>query len=268
MSETNSDTLLEKGAESTTLQSPSDSNNLDDFSLDDIFINLTLISRIEVGNKLIIKNKRVNIDVSYFPFLTRWFYGQNHSDALIFINNILLKSFVFNDLLIKDKTEEARHNLLRLHNILMNVVTGLTNLMQTYYYDKLTQSNIEVMINTIRSKLNMHIKYIHYIYNDVQNVKNYDNTDTDIDNNPSCLKSRVVGPNYFNNVDKDNFEAKDSDKVNNNMNDSDKVNNDVNNSGMNEYIDNIASLPSNMSDNPFFYSHNFLFKKKRLLNKF
>lgn len=137
-----------------------------EFTLDDIFVNLTLISRIEVGNKLIRNDKHVNIDTSYFPSITRWLYGQNHIDILKFINTILNKSFEYNDILTKDKNDESRQNLIRLNNILSNVINGLSNLMQTYHYDKLTQSSIEVMINTIRNKLNLQLKNIHYVYDD------------------------------------------------------------------------------------------------------
>jgi hypothetical protein len=44
--------------------------------------------------------------------------------------------------------------------------------MQTYHYDKLTQSSIEGMINTIRNKLNLQLKNIHYVYDDAINKTN------------------------------------------------------------------------------------------------
>lgn len=169
MSNINNDTHNEKSNIDNSNYSSIEVQEEIEFTLDDIFVNLTLISRIEVGNKLIRNEKHVNIDTSYFPSITRWLYGQNHIDILKFINTILNKAFEYNDILTKDKNEESRQNLIRLNNILSNVINGLSNLMQTYHYDKLTQSSIEVMINTIRNKLNLQLKYIHYVYDENMN---------------------------------------------------------------------------------------------------
>lgn len=172
MSTSNNETNHEKANSNIANHSLDETQEENDFTLDDIFVNLTLISRIEVGNKLIRNDKHVNIDTSYFPSITRWLYGQNHIDILKFINTILNKAFEYNDILTKDKNEESRQNLIRLNNILSNVINGLSNLMQTYHYDKLTQSSIEVMINTIRNKLNLQLKYIHYVYDENMNKHN------------------------------------------------------------------------------------------------
>lgn len=172
MSNSNNETNPEKPNSNIVNHSSNETQEEINFTLDDIFVNLTLISRIEVGNKLIRNDKHVNIDTSYFPSITRWLYGQNHIDILKFINTILNKAFEYNDILTKDKNEESRQNLIRLNNILSNVINGLSNLMQTYHYDKLTQSSIEVMINTIRNKLNLQLKHIHYVYDENMNKHN------------------------------------------------------------------------------------------------
>ena len=134
-----------------------------DFTLEDIFINLTLIARIEVGNKLVRSDKYVNIDTSYFQFITRWFNSQNRTDSIRFTANILSKAFEYSDNLSKQKDDESRQNLLRLNTALSNAVNGLSNLSQTYHYDKLTQSEIDVMINNIRTKLNIQSKHIQFV---------------------------------------------------------------------------------------------------------
>lgn len=149
--------------------------NTNDFTLEDIFINLTLIARIEVGNKLIRSDKYVNIDTSYFQFITRWFNSQNRSDSIRFTANILSKAFEYSDNLSKQKDDESRQNLLRLNTALSNAVNGLSNLSQTYHYDKLTQSEIDVMINNIRTKLNIQSKHIHYVDDKISKKEEYKN---------------------------------------------------------------------------------------------
>ena len=129
-------------------------------TIDDIFINLTLISKIEVGHKLIQNGKHLNIDNSYFQSITRWFYGANRNNTLVFIDCVLHKSFellfeFYSQLNIKDSVQL----LIRLNNELKNSINGLTNLKQTYYYDKLVQSEIDVMIDNIRTKLEYYLTY-------------------------------------------------------------------------------------------------------------
>lgn len=134
----------------------------EDLSLDDVFINLTLISKIEIGNKLIKNGKYVNIDNSYFSFLSRWLYGSNRKETIYFITHILNKAFEYcSELVTINNVESAQHSL-RLNSDLKNSINGLTNLKLTYSYDKLVQSEIDVMIDNIRSKLDLYFKNVNY----------------------------------------------------------------------------------------------------------
>ena len=133
-----------------------------ELSQEDIFVNLRLISKIEVGNKLIQTDKHVNIDNSYFQSITRWFKGNNRKDSMLFINVILTKSFELNDKLLHEKSEESAQILLRLNNDLKNSLNGLINLKQTYSSDKLVQSEIDVMIDNITSKLDLNSKNLNF----------------------------------------------------------------------------------------------------------
>jgi hypothetical protein len=133
-----------------------------ELSQEDIFVNLRLISKIEVGNKLIQTDKHVNIDNSYFQSITRWFKGNNRKDSMMFINVILTKSFELNDKLLHEKSEESAQILLRLNNDLKNSLNGLINLKQTYSSDKLVQSEIDVMIDNITSKLDLNSKNLNF----------------------------------------------------------------------------------------------------------
>ena len=133
-----------------------------DISLENIFINLSLISKIEIGNKLINDEKHINIDTSYFQSITRWFSNNSRITNLQFINSILVKSFENSDNLLKDNTVESAQLLLRLNSELKNCIGGLTNLKQTYSYDKLVQSEIDVMIENIRSNLDNNLKSLNF----------------------------------------------------------------------------------------------------------
>lgn len=133
-----------------------------DISLEDIFINLSLISKIEIGNKLINDDKHINIDTSYFQSISRWFSKNSRTTNLQFINSILVKSFENSENLLKDNTVESAQLLLRLNSELKNCIAGLTNLKQTYNFDKLVQSEIDVMIENIRSNLDNNLKNLNF----------------------------------------------------------------------------------------------------------
>jgi hypothetical protein len=137
-------------------------NETTELTLEDIYVNLTLLSKIEVGDKLIKNGKNINIDTSIFPFITRWFYGHNRNDILLFISLILNKAFVINDELTNETKNTETQQLLRLTNDLKNAINGLGNLKQTYHYDKLAQAEIDVMIENIRTKVDLNLKNVRH----------------------------------------------------------------------------------------------------------
>lgn len=242
---------LNNNVPTTTTTSITDSYENLEFSLDDIFVNLTLISKIEVGNKLIKNDKYVNIDTSFFPSITRWLYGQNHVDILKFINVILSRSFEYNDKLTREKTEESRQNVIRLNNTLTNVIGGLSNLMQTYHYDKLAQSSIEVMINTIRSNLNLQLKHIHYVYED-HNTNNTNANAITTANITNTTNTNVLAINSNKHIDDDDKSRCNSNYENENDNDNEK--------------NNLSSSIHNNTHNNHLNNHHYS-KKKRIIYK-
>ena len=116
-------------------------------TLDDIFINLNLIAKIEIGDKLYINDKFINIDMSYVQPLLRWYYGIDRKSTIHFVRLVINKSFDFCEELTEPKM------LFRLNNDLKNSIVGLTKLKQTYITDKLVQAEIDVIIEDIRSKI-------------------------------------------------------------------------------------------------------------------
>jgi len=167
-SDSTESTTTSQNTTTTTSQNtttPSVSNDLVlpiQLTLEDIFVNLRLISKIEVGDKLIRIEKHVNIDNSYFQSITRWFNGSNRKESINFINLVLNKSFELNDKILSNKTEESAQILLRLNNDMKNALNGLFNLKQTYSTDKLIQSEIDVMIDNINSKLDTNTKNLNF----------------------------------------------------------------------------------------------------------
>lgn len=118
-------------------------------SLDDVFINLNLIAKIEIGDKLYINDKYINIDTSYVQPILRWYYGIDRKSTINFVRLVIGKSFEYCDTLIKSDNKM----LFRLTNDLRNSISGLTKLKQTYIADKLVQAEIDVIIEDIRAKI-------------------------------------------------------------------------------------------------------------------
>lgn len=116
-------------------------------TLDDVYINLALLSKIEVGNKLKLHNSHITIDTSYLNFITRWFTNSNRDETLKYITQIINKSFEYlqsPDIIDSDK--------LRILNYLTISINGLNNMKQTYMNDKLIQAKIDVIIENIQEK--------------------------------------------------------------------------------------------------------------------
>lgn len=118
--------------------------------IDYIFINLRLITKIEAGNKICINNNFINIDTSYIKSISRWYYDINRNDNLIFVKNIINNSFLLNEELTLTKNISL---LNRLNNEFKSIINGLINYKQTYSTDKLFQSEIDVLIENIKYKI-------------------------------------------------------------------------------------------------------------------
>ncbi len=166
------------------------STSNDTLTLDDIFVNLRVLSKLEIGNKLIKNNKYLNIDTSYLQFFYRWYNGINRNNTIEFIIPILDKAFEISDQLIELKSEESAQLLYRLNTELKNSVNGLLNLKQTYNFDKLIQSEIDVMIDNIRTKLDISSKNFNFVNlimkSPVQEKKNILLNNSNNSNNSFC----------------------------------------------------------------------------------
>jgi hypothetical protein len=111
-----------------------------ELSLDELYTNLSLISKIEVGDKLVLKNNYITIDKSYLGFFSRWINNVGRDETLKYIANLLNFSFTY----LTDESEKSR-----ILNYLQLSLNGLNNLKQTYFNDKLVQAKIDVIIENI-----------------------------------------------------------------------------------------------------------------------
>jgi hypothetical protein len=133
-----------------------------ELTLQDISVNLRLISKIEVGNKLSLNEKYINIDNTYFQSVTRWIRGLNRNNNIYFINSILSRAFQLNDLILLEKQVDYYQTIFRLTTDLKNSISGLSNLKQTYCNDKLIQSELDVIIENIRNKIESNYKKLDF----------------------------------------------------------------------------------------------------------
>ena len=127
---------------------PKDLNDYPELSLEELYINLSLISKIEVGNKLIINEQFITIDNSYFGFIYRkYYYNMNREKILKYITYIYNLCF---SILNKNEFNEKD----RVINYLNLGLNGLNNIKQTYSDDKLVQAKIDVIIENINININ------------------------------------------------------------------------------------------------------------------
>jgi len=125
-----------------------------DMTLEEVFININLISKIEPNYKLYINNKFINIDTSYIQSITRWFFGNDRKTTIFFVNLVINKSFEYCDKLLTTKNLDTKL-LFRITSDIKNSINGLLNLKHTYSSDKLVQAEIDVIIENIRNKIEL-----------------------------------------------------------------------------------------------------------------
>lgn len=127
---------------------------VNEMTLEEVFININLISKIEPNYKLFINNKFINIDTSYVQSISRWFFGNDRKTTIFFVNLVINKSFEYCDKLLNTKNIDTKL-LFRITSDIKNSINGLLNLKHTYSSDKLVQAEIDVIIENIRNKIEL-----------------------------------------------------------------------------------------------------------------
>ena len=109
--------------------------------LNEVIVNLNVLSKLEKNKKLITKQQYLNIDTSSTKLtsaVTRWWREEGRDDALKKIDWLITKSEQF----LKTNSE--------IEVYLKNAITGLENLKQTYSSCTQTQARLDVIIDKIK----------------------------------------------------------------------------------------------------------------------
>jgi len=146
----------------------------DDISIDQIIINLKIIALIKKYEKLSINENCTSLivdaktNIFYVQAIKRWLNDDNRQKTMEYIDNIVTKTFEWMDKVYEeykngddkknsndDVFEEDKESLLlRLSKEIINASEGLKNLRMTYKHDSLVNSQIQLMLDKIRIKIN------------------------------------------------------------------------------------------------------------------
>ena len=113
---------------------------MSDREIDELKINLKIISKIQKNKKLFTKGEYLNLESEFYipESLRRWWRGDNRNESINKLNNIINKS-IRN---ISDKNN--------LQDFLSGSVPGLENLKETYSECTQTKARLDVIIDKIK----------------------------------------------------------------------------------------------------------------------
>lgn len=139
-------------------------------NIDEVFINLKIFSKIKKHDKLCFSGNSLEIDNRYAAFLRRWFSSDDRSKSIDYINAIIKRVFaIVDETYSNEKTKDSKNkninnqispfkeensNLLQRFSIeLTNTMTGLDNLKKTYDDDSLIKSNLDLIMDKIKIRI-------------------------------------------------------------------------------------------------------------------
>ncbi len=137
-------------------------------NIDEVFINLKIFSKIKKHDKLCFSGNSLEIDNRYAAFFRRWFSSDDRSKSIDYINAIIKRVFaIVDETYSNEKTKESKtinnqsspfkeenSNLLQRFSIeLTNTMTGLDNLKKTYDDDSLIKSNLDLIMDKIKIRI-------------------------------------------------------------------------------------------------------------------
>jgi hypothetical protein len=138
--------------------------------------NLKIISKLQVGDKLLYHDNQFNIDKwFYLQPLIRWYYSESRSSTLKHLNEFIENVFHLIEIIYSSEmgtlennyyipvskqpvfNEENSSLLINIVNELQNAVNGINNLKQTYNNDITIVSSLDILIE----KIQVRIKKVH-----------------------------------------------------------------------------------------------------------
>lgn len=139
-------------------------------TLNDILVKLTVLSKLEQGQKLNLSNFSFEDAGSWWGAIRRTIYGENRKSLITHLNQIINKAINC----IEEYKETEFCSMVVNH--LAKSKIGIESLLTTYQDDPHTVSNIEVIIRNIDTQLN---KNRHLL--DGHNNNNNNNNNNNID---------------------------------------------------------------------------------------
>ena len=125
-------------------------NNI--IKLDNLLLNLRIISEIKEYDKLKVNDGNLKIDQSSFKFLTRWYNSEGRDNTIIKINNILDEIFEYIDSIKNNKN--SNRDMQRILIGLTNSIRGIDCLKVTYKSDINIITNLNLYSEKIQIKIN------------------------------------------------------------------------------------------------------------------
>lgn len=123
--------------------------------LEDVILNLKLISKIKQNDKMIVVNKIIQVDNRFLQPIFRWYTSDNRAETFNFITLIINKGI---ENLLSDKKEDSIYNKDFIKKELLNCLQGLENLGATYKNDILISSKIDLLKDKIKKICNFENK--------------------------------------------------------------------------------------------------------------
>tara|TARA_Y100000991_G_C21964381_1_gene346092 strand:- start:1817 stop:2224 length:408 start_codon:yes stop_codon:yes gene_type:complete len=121
---------------------------LDNLKIEDIVLNLKLISKIKQNDKMIIINQILNVDSRLLQSVRRWYTCDNRNDTVQFIENVINTAIDY----MNHENKNTVYDIESIKIELKNTIQGLENLSATYKIDNLIISKIDILKEKI-SKL-------------------------------------------------------------------------------------------------------------------
>lgn len=116
----------------------------EDSEIEDVILNLKMISKIKQNNKLLIVNKTLHVDQRFLQSVFRWYTADNREDTIDFISGVINHAL--------DQTITIKHQVYdsdKMKEELLSTIPGLENLSATYKLDNLVVSKIDMLIDKI-----------------------------------------------------------------------------------------------------------------------
>lgn len=134
--------------------------------LSDYILDLKVLSKIQVSNKLSIKESHINIDDSYFQCINRYINNDSRESSIKYIEDINARIDSEIEKILNENTENS-HLKDTPSNLLMNIsqnltlaIQGIRNLIITYADDNFNKSKLEIIIDKFQLKITKISEYI------------------------------------------------------------------------------------------------------------